>query len=519
MMNALLHDGLAHWARETPDKPAFILDGVESLTYAQAARWSDAVSARLQAEGVRPGDNVAIIGANSLVWIICAFAILKAGAVIVPFNERFVAGELDHLVRMTTPRLILSDEARRAHFAPSPQMPPILAMEEMEALREAAAPPGWSEVRVSSDSLAQIIFTSGTTSLPKGVMISHAQLLSKYFEMRLTLPAMGSPDLSMLMCVGLQSGLGTAWGYLFTALNGGVMSFMRRFDAALALDELVRRRVTLMPGFPLLFEQISQQPGFASADLSALRIAIVGGTRVPAHVLETWRAKGVALRSMYGLTEGGNYVTVAGADEVDAGQVSCGPPVLFTRLRLLREDGGLCAMDEPGEIYVKGPGMMVGYWRNPEARAQCMVDGWLRTGDIGVVDARGRLSFVDRAKDMVITGGFNVSPSEVEAVIAMLPGVLEVGVFAIADGKFGEVPAACIRHDGSLAQQAVFEHCRTRLAGFKLPRYIILVEEALPRTANGKLDKRGLAARYADAPERLCKHLSRTELTAAGAVP
>lgn len=512
MENALLHDGLDYWARQIPDKVAFVLDGDESVTYGRMSRWSGAAAARLQAAGLKPGDLVGISGANSMAWIAGAFAILKAGGTLVPLNERFVADEFAHLIRTTSPSLILADGPRRTILEQLADVPPIVAMESLADLMDSDPPAGWRPVRLSSDGLAEIIFTSGTTSLPKGVMISHAQLLSKYFEMRLTFPDMGSPDLSNLMCLGLQSGLGTTWGYLFTTLNGGVMSLMRRFDPALALRELVERRVTMMSGVPLLFEQIARQPGFADADLSALRIAILGGAPIPPPLLDTWRQKGVVLRSMYGLTEGGNYVTVASEEEVREGRTSCGRPVLFTRVRLLRADGSECAVGEAGEIHVKGPGMMVGYWQNREATEKAFVDGWLKTGDIGLFEAEGRLSFVDRAKDMVITGGFNVSPSEVEAVIGRLPGVREVGVFPLPDERFGEVPAAYVQHDGSLDQQAVFDHCRALLAGFKLPRYIILGEDPLPRTPAGKPDKRALAASYADARTRFAKHLSRTEM-------
>jgi len=191
--------------------------------------------------------------------------------------------------------------------------------------------------------------------------------------------------------------------------------------------------------------------------------------------------------------------------EAREGRHTCGRGLPFTRFRLVRPDGADCAANEPGEVWVKGPGMMVGYWRNPEATAEAVVDGWLRTGDLAVLDDEGYFAFVDRSKDMIITGGFNVSPSEVEAVISGFPGVLEVAVFSVPDERFGEVPAACAYALEPLSAERVFEHCKQHLAGYKLPRYVILAEAPLPRMASSKIDKKMLVARYADAPRRFAK--------------
>jgi fatty-acyl-CoA synthase len=231
-------------------------------------------------------------------------------------------------------------------------------------------------------------------------------------------------------------------------------------------------------------------------------MGITGGTRVPPAVLTTWRDKGVLLRQMYGLTEVGNYCTMGSEREVRENRQSCGRQMIFTQLKIVRPDGTQCDVGEAGEIRAKGPGMMVGYWKNPEATAAAFEDGWLKTGDRGFLDAEGYLTFVDRQKDMIITGGFNVSPSEVENVIADFGGIDEVAVIPVPDAKFGETPAACIHAAAPVDAQALFAHCKGRLAGFKLPRYIIASDDRLPRNSNAKIDKKLLVARYADAPER-----------------
>lgn len=504
MKNALLHDGLAWWAREQPDRTAIVLDHSETLSYGELACWSDGVAEHLQARGVQPGDNVAICGANCIDWVVGAFGILKAGAVIVPLNERFVRDEFAYLIDVTEPAAIIADASRKTTLEPLAAGRYLLPMETIADFR-GGAHSDWKSPRVGADALAQIIFTSGTTGRPKGVMISHGQLLSKYFEMRLMNPTFGSPDVRQLMTVSLQSGVGTTWGYLFTTTNGGVFCFMRKFEAGLALRTLVEHRISCLTTFPLVLEQIAARDEFHEADLSQLSFAVTGGTRVPAEIVTIWRRKGVLLRQMYGLTEVGNYVTIASDREVLADSRSCGRAMIFTELKIVRPDGSECAANEPGEIVARGPGMMVGYWRNPEATQAMIVDGWLHTGDLGVLDDEGYLTFVDRAKDMIISSGFNVAPSEVEAVISQLPGIVEVAVIAVPDRKFGEVPAACIHVDKALDTRQVFEHCKQHLAGYKLPRYVIDHGGPLPRITNGKINKRTLRDDYANAPERFEK--------------
>lgn len=494
-MTAFLHDGLDFWAGRAPDKAALILDGTETLSYRELARWSDGIAARLQETGLKSGERVGLLGGNSFAWVAAAFGALKAGGVIVPLNERFVPAEIGGLAASAGLATIIYEDSREDQLAAVPARISRMRFSNLAEARQ-GAPAGWRRVQLPADAIAQIIFTSGTTNAPKGVLISHERLLAKYAEMARMFPPFGTSHIRMLMAVGLQSGLGTTWGYLFTTSHGGTMAFLRRWDASRALGIIEREKITLMPGFPLLFEQMGHLPGFDAADLASLEMAIVGGARIPDSVLGRWRAKGVLLRSMYGLTEGGNYVSVATDAEVLEGRTSCGRQFLHTHVRIVDDRGQDCPAGEAGEIFVRGPGMMIGYLGNAEATEQSFSDGWLRTGDLGLIDAEGYLHYVDRLKDMIITGGFNVSPSEIENVIGELEGELETAVIAIADDKFGEVPAAVVVSGSGLAPSLVFSHCRQRLAGFKRPRYILVTHEALPRKASGKVDKQALRSRF-----------------------
>ncbi|NWG53007.1 MAG: AMP-binding protein [Hydrogenophilaceae bacterium] len=500
MREALLYDGLEYWRREAPDKTALVLDNSDTLTYSELGRWSDGVAAKLQDLGVRPGDNVSVSGANSIEWVVAAFAAVKAGATLVPLNERFVRNEFAHLIESTEPRAIIADAERAEKIAGIREGTAILRMEDLPSFKT-MAPSGWKPVRVASDHLAMIIYTSGSTGKPKGVMISHERVIAQYMELRLVEPSVG-PDMRQLMVMSLQAGPGTMHGYFFVTTHGGMFCFLRRFEPNLALQTLVDRKVTWFANFPVILEQIRRLPAFETADLSSLKCASCGGARLSQEALAAYRNKGVLLRQMYGQTEVIGYAILGTTAEARQGKWSCGRPMPFTKIRVVRPDGSDCAPGEAGQIIVKGPSTLVGYWRNPEATAQTIIDGWVQTGDQGVFDKEGYLTYVDRMKDIIKTGGFNVSPSEIESVISHIPQVIEVAVIAVADEKYGETPAALVYADPPIPNERIFAHCRENLAGFKQPRYVVPLDGPLPRLPSGKVNKMQLRVDYADVPQR-----------------
>lgn len=503
MNNALLYDGLDHWARETPDKAALVRDDDVSVTYAELARWSDGIAAHLGSIGVLPGDVVAVSGQSCFEWIAAAFGVYKAGAILSPYNERFVAAEMAHLLSVSEPRAAIADAPRAEILREASASLPLLAMEDLGAFRE-GPPATWRKPEIDSQATALIIFTSGSSGKPKGVMFSHARHIDNIYELQAVDRSCG-PDMCYLLTVSMQSGPGSMFSYPMTMTFGGTTVFLRKFDAPLALQLMTKYRVSFLPTFPQLWEQIALLPEFADADLSALHTAHVGGARVPPQILSSWRSKGVMLRQIYGQTEVGGYATIATDRECLADKFSCGGGLIHTTIRIVRSDGSECDPGETGEIRVKGPGTMNGYWRHPAATAETIVDGWIHTGDLGLIDEDGDFVFIDRSKDMIITGGFNVSPLEIERVIGEMGEIHEVAVIAVADAKFGESPAACIYTETDIGDEAVFLHCKARLAGFKLPRYVIRTPEPLPRLSNGKPNKSELRQRYADAPTRYPK--------------
>lgn len=494
--NGLLHDGLAYWARMTPDKLAVVMDRQESLTYSELARWSDGIAEHLQQRGVGPEQNVGIAAANAISWVAAAFGILKSGATIAPFNDRLLGEELAYLAAYSEASLIVADDARAVRLKEAGVTTAIFALDDLEQFRGGAAA-GWRSVRVSSDDVAMIIFTSGSTARPKGAMMPHGNYLAKFMEIRLLDSRLG-PDTRSLMPFGLHSSPGLPWGILFTTTLGGTLYCTAKYEAGATLATLVEERITFFIGVPMIYDQVSRLPEFAEADLSALTFARIGGATPASEILTRWRDAGVIVRQLYGMTEVGGGSIIASEEEALAHPLACGRGLAFSRFRIVRDDGSACDEGEAGHVLLQGPGMMRGYWRQPEATAEALVDGWMHTGDIGTVDREGYFTFVDRSKEMIKAGGYNVSPSEIEAVLARHNAVVEAAVFGIKDDRFAEAPCACIYAPGGASAQDILDFCAERLAGFKLPRFIVQLDEPLPRLANEKIDRRALKARFGD---------------------
>jgi fatty-acyl-CoA synthase len=289
---------------------------------------------------------------------------------------------------------------------------------------------------------------------------------------------------------------------LMTTVLGGTLVVEKEIVPSRAVQLIERHRVEAIFGVPLVFQALAAAPEFADADLSSLKTAVVGGAAVPAPLLEAWASKDVALRQIYGMTEAGGIATSTSVRDFRDHPDTCGSGLIFTDVKVVRDDGSAAAPGEPGELVISGPGVTPGYWKAPDLTAEAIRDGWLHSGDLGVVDEDGRIMFVDRLKDLIITGGINVSPVELERVVAAVPGVLECAVIAAPDEKFGETPAAIVHPEPGLTEAQVVEECAKVLSDYKVPRYVVLREDPLPRLPNGKISKTVLRAEYADVTER-----------------
>ncbi|MFC8529920.1 class I adenylate-forming enzyme family protein [Nocardia sp. NPDC057227] len=496
-MAATIGSALAWWARSKGERTAIVVED-EALTYRDLHHWSSRIARSLAERGVRPGERVGVLGPNSLEWPVIALGVLKAGAVLVPLNPRLKPAEL---------RKVLDDAGAGTVVFPAPYAEVLdatwelgerfagIGFDELAALRSGAA----DDFRIDPepDDPAALLFTSGSTGLSKGVVCTNRTLLSIVFEASLVEEGL-RPGSTTLLVLPLVFTPGLVWGLLMTIVLGGTIVIEKELVPSRAARLLGEHDVQAIFGVPLIFEAISRAPEFDSADLGSLRTAIVGGAAVPVSLLERWAKKGVALRQIYGMTEAGGVATATLLEEAADHPDTCGDGSIFTELKVVRADGTETAPGEEGEILLRGPGVTPGYWNDPDSTAAALRDGWLRSGDLGTRDEEGRLKFVDRLKDLIITGGINISPVELERVIGTLDGVEEVAVIAAGDDRFGETPAAIVKTNGSVDAARIIAHCTELVADYKVPRYVVLRDEPLPRLPSGKLSKTAIRAEYRD---------------------
>lgn len=489
---------IAWWARMRGDQPAVVLEG-DVLTYAGWKAWSDRVAAMLIAGGLAPGDRVAICAANSLAYVALILGVIRAGGIVSPVNFRYTPREIAELCETTAPRFAFADAEHAERMAAAGY--PARAMADVAALREGGAAQPVHDVQ--PDDAVVIIATSGSTARPKGVVYTNRSMTAyaASWAVEDTVSAAGARVITL-------APLNTSAGFvqlMHYAVQGCTLYMMPQFVPLEALRLIERERITCFGAVPAFFEFIAALPEFAAADLSSIRLATAGGARVSRQLLETYKAKGITIRQIYGQTEvGGNVTMMPEHLALDAPE-KCGWGNVFMDVRVCRPDGSDCDPGEPGEIVMRSPGMMQGYWNNPEETAKVIRDGWLWSGDIGVLDERGLLTFVDRMKDLIISGGLNISAAEVERVVCEFPGVVEALAIAAPDPKFGETPFVVYHGAQEIDVAALIDYCNANLSNYKVPRYVAYSADPLPRLATGKLSKPAVRERYAGAHERMAR--------------
>ena len=503
-MSGTVIDALTFWARMKPEHTAINFQG-ETISYRELESWADGVAHDLRARGVDPGDRVSLLGVNSLEWAVAALGAWKIGAIVAPFNNRMVATELKALVAKCEPTVVYVDDELRTRLEESRsdhEFSIASLQTDVKPLRGGDHEKFPTPV-VDLDTATAIVFTSGTTGQPKGVIFTHATIAGEMHEWAMIEPIQPN-SLRPLLVLPLFTAAGIIWGIARTVLHGGSLFLEPGFDPARALEVLTTGGANVLTGPPILFEQISKSPGFTEADLSHMVSAHCGGARVPVDLLHKWLDQGAALRQIYGQTEIGGSATATPRDEAAKYPEKCGWGGIFTKIRVVDPFGEDLPPGESGQILLRGPGMTPGYWNDPEATAATIVDGWLHTGDLGSLDENGYLTFIDRLKDIIISGGLNIAPAEIETVIAQIPGVDEVAVIPVPDAKFGETPAAIVK-SSTVSEKEIVDHCSANLADYKVPRYVVLVEEDLPRMPSGKIAKRDVRASYGDIADGLAK--------------
>jgi len=467
---------LGRWIRDrariTPERVAIDYLGRE-LTYAELDRGSDALAAALGARGLRRGDRVATLTGNSPEHVVAFFACAKTGLILVPINWRLASAEVVYQL----------DDCEPAVFLVEDEHVP-LAEATGRAFDPLAVPGGDArapDADVGDDDGLLLVYTSGTTGKPKGALLTHANCF--WTNLSFDLATGVRPD-DVVLQVLPQFHCG-GWNVqpLLVWWKGAKVVLERGFEPARVLELIADKRVTTMMGVPAIYLFLAQAPGFADCDLSSVRLAVVGGAPMPETLLRTWQSRGVEIVQGYGLTEAAPNVLCLPPEEAMRKVGSAGKPYPFVEVRLSGE----------GELLVRGPNVFAGYWRNPEATAAVLRDGWLSTGDVAEADEDGCYWIRGRLKDMYISGGENVYPAEVESVLHEHPSISDVAVAGVPDEKWGEVGVAFVVASAPVDGDELIAYCHERLAHYKAPKRVRFVD-ALPLNAMNKVLKDELRA-------------------------
>jgi fatty-acyl-CoA synthase len=478
----------------------------ESITYRQLADGADQVSSVLQKLGVGKGDAVAYLGENSPQFLQTMFGVLQLGAVFVPVNTRLAPPEVAHVLGDSEAQVLIHDPeftsivasiasnlgiGRRIVTGEGSDAEPGLAQLVVDA------PAFRRDVEVLPEDAAAIIYTSGTTGKAKGAILTHANLTWMSLTVIVDFDLVSTDVALMISPLFHVASLGM--GALPVLLKGGTLVVEKGFEPGRALAQIERHGVTMLSGVPTTYQLMADHPAWSATDLSTLEKLTCGGSSVPTRILNAYEARGLSFSQGYGMTEASPGATQLPAAMTRAKQGSVGLPMFFADVRIARADGKLAPPGTVGEIEVTGPNIFAGYHGLRDATSDAFTaDGWYRSGDLGYLDDEGYLFIADRLKDLIISGGENIYPAEVENVMNDIDGVTGVALIGLPDERWGEVPVAVIttRAGARVDTESVRAFLDGKLARYKLPKRVEIVD-ALPRTASGKVRKADLRKRFA----------------------
>lgn len=528
-------DVLQQSVRRFPDRPAFSNLGT-TLTFSQVDRLSRAFAAYCQKRlGLVKGDRIIIMMPNLLQYPIALFGALRAGLTVVNTNPLYTAHELRHQLTDSGARAIVILEnfagVLESCLADTPvesiivtrmgdmlafpksalvnavvkyvkKMVPAYRLEQAHAFKDVIREGeslGFDEATISPEDVAFFQYTGGTTGVAKGAVLTHANMVANMQQACTWIrDHVSEGEEVVITALPLYHIFAlTANCLVFSSIGGLNYLITNPRDMPGFVKELRKTRFTAITGVNTLYNGLLNTPGFERVDFSHLKISLGGGMAVQRDTAERWkRATGCTLVEAYGLTEAAPAVCINLIDLREFNG-SVGLPVPSSECRVIDDEGSELALDEVGELCVRGPQVMQGYWNRPQETRQCLdEEGWLRTGDMATIDGNGFVRIVDRKKDMIVVSGFNVYPSEVEDVVALHPGVLEVGAIGIPDERMGEaVKLVVVRKDADLTEASLEAHCREHLTAYKCPRHIQFVDE-LPKSNVGKILRRELREMY-----------------------
>ncbi|HEU4963104.1 MAG TPA: long-chain-fatty-acid--CoA ligase [Bacilli bacterium] len=493
-----LSANLRHSAATQPEVSAILFQG-QHITYRELDVAVDRFAAGLQALGLRQGSRVGLLLGNCPQFVIAYYAIARLGAVSVPINPLYTPGEL---------QFILADSETEAVVAASPLAPAFQAMgktlpalqhviyvgepvEEGLMFQDVSRADAPTAVEIGEDDLAVILYTSGTTGKPKGALLSqrnmcsNAQNAGDFLGITQTDTVVAVLPMFHVFCMTVCLNA--------PVYRGATMLVLPRFSPTETAKAVRESQATVFAGVPTMYNFLTQHPECQPDDLRSLRLAISGGAPMPIAVLEGFERKyDVTVSEGYGLSEASPVVTFNPLDAVRK-PGTIGVAIPGCEVRVVREDGLDMGPGEVGELICRGPNVMLGYLNRPEDTAHALRDGWLHTGDMATIDEEGYVTIVDRKKDMILVGGFNVYPREVEELLFKHPNVREAAVIGVPDPSYGEAVRAyvALKEDGATTEAELIEFCKQNLTEYKVPKEIELLEE-LPKNSTGKILRRAL---------------------------
>lgn len=491
-------------------RPA-IVDGDEILSYEDLYHNARCAARALIAMGVHTGDRVAVWAPNVWEWVVAALGIQIAGGILVPLNTRFKGAEAMSILNRCQANLLFTVSG----FLDINYLNMLIAQDLSEDMRyitlrgNAEGAQGWSDFMALGDSVSDdaldarvatinsetqldLLFTSGTTGQPKGVNTVHGQNIQVY-DMWSNTVGLDMEDKYLIVNPFFHS-FGYKAGWLSAIIRGCTIYPLVQFDLERVLECIQVNKISMFPGPPAIYQSILKHPNWREYDISSLRLAVTGAASVPVDLIKRIQSDLGFERvvTAYGLTESCGTVTICRpGDSAERIAHTAGCAMPGVELRCVDTDANDVPVGEPGELLVRGYNVMRGYYKDPEATAQAIDDeGWLRTGDVAVMDAEGYIRITDRIKDIYISGGFNCYPAEIENMLCDMPGVIQVAVIGVPDERMGEVGRAFVVGDGSvlLTEDGVMAWCRENMANYKAPRSVVLVDN-LPVNAAGKVLK------------------------------
>ncbi|HEX3796895.1 MAG TPA: FadD3 family acyl-CoA ligase [Acidimicrobiales bacterium] len=509
---------LASAAQTHVDRPA-LRDGATDMTYAQLEEAAHRFAAALVGSGVEQGDRVAIWCPNGLPWVVAALGIFSAGAVLVPINTRFKGAEAADLLSRSDARVLvtvtnfLGTDYVAMLAATGTTLPGLGTTVVAEgpvrggtmswdafagrATGASAAEAARRRSNLGPDDLSDILFTSGTTGAPKGVLMTHGRTLRVATDwVAMTGLTAGDPYLMVnpyFHMFGLKAGI------LACVAAGATMLPEPVFAVERVLARVASEQVTVLPGAPTIYQSILEHTDRSHYDLSSLRVGVTGAADIPVALIRRMQTElpFSLIVTGYGLTEAGTACSTSPGDDAEAIATTVGHPRPGFAIRIVGEGGLDVEAGQSGEVLLRGASVMAGYLDDPDETAKVLsTDGWLSTGDLGLLDDAGRLHIVGRVKDMFIVGGFNAYPAEIENILLRHPALSQAAVIGIPDARLGEVGMAFVVATEDLQPDEIIEWSRAQMANYKVPRMVEMVDD-LPRNATGKVVKDTLRERAA----------------------